>query len=90
MMPSATNPANLTAPVLNAVSTQLVGGRGRTPGSNSAEAPLGPPPTPKTLVCSGLLVAEVDEIAAAFEPNGLTERERRHDGDWAALLLRAG
>jgi len=44
---------------------------------------------PWTLVCSGLLPAELDEAAAAFAPAGLAEAERRIDGDWAALLLRA-
>lgn len=44
---------------------------------------------PRTMVCSGLLPDELDEIAAAFEPAGLAEAERRADGDWAALLLRA-
>ena len=42
-----------------------------------------------TLVLSGLLLDELDEIAAAFAPAGLAEVERRRDGDWAALLLRA-
>jgi ribosomal protein L11 methyltransferase len=47
------------------------------------------PPALDTLVCSGLLPAELDEIAAAFAPAGLSEAERRLDGNWAALLLRA-
>lgn len=47
-------------------------------------------PSPQTLVCSGLLPAELDEVAAAFAPAGLAEAERRRDGDWAALLLRRG
>ena len=41
-----------------------------------------------TLVCSGLLPTELDDVAAAFAPSGLVESERRHDGDWSALLLR--
>jgi ribosomal protein L11 methyltransferase len=41
-----------------------------------------------TLICSGLLTTELDEVATAFAPTGLTEAERRHEGDWAALLLR--
>jgi ribosomal protein L11 methyltransferase len=41
-----------------------------------------------TLVCSGLLPSELDEIVSAFASCGLAEAERRHDGDWAALLLR--
>jgi ribosomal protein L11 methyltransferase len=44
---------------------------------------------PKTLICSGLLPGELDEIAAAFLPAGLKEADRRLQGDWAALLLRA-
>jgi ribosomal protein L11 methyltransferase len=43
---------------------------------------------PDVLVCSGLLPAEQDAVAAAFEDVGLIEAERRQDGDWAALLLR--
>jgi ribosomal protein L11 methyltransferase len=44
---------------------------------------------PRTLVCSGILPAELDEVAGAFAGAGLTEAERRRDGDWAALLLRS-
>jgi ribosomal protein L11 methyltransferase len=47
---------------------------------------LADPPT--TLVCSGLLPYELDDIVAAFASAGLAEAERRRDGDWAALLLR--
>ncbi|HET7509617.1 MAG TPA: 50S ribosomal protein L11 methyltransferase [Solirubrobacterales bacterium] len=43
---------------------------------------------PQTLVSSGLLPGEQDEVAAAFAATGLSEAERRQDGDWAALLLR--
>lgn len=43
---------------------------------------------PGTLVCSGLLPSELDEIVASFAPVGLAEAERRIDGDWAGLLLR--
>jgi ribosomal protein L11 methyltransferase len=42
---------------------------------------------PRALVVSGLLVPEAGGIAAAFAPLGLHERERRTDGEWAALLL---
>ena len=46
--------------------------------------------TPQTLIASGLLAHEADEIAAAFaEYHGLREVDRRHGGEWAALLLRA-
>jgi ribosomal protein L11 methyltransferase len=44
---------------------------------------------PRTLVLSGLLPGECDEVAGAFQPAGLVERERRVEGDWAALLLRS-
>jgi ribosomal protein L11 methyltransferase len=44
--------------------------------------------SPATLICSGLLPTELDDTAAAFAPAGLGEAERRHDGDWSALLLR--
>jgi ribosomal protein L11 methyltransferase len=45
--------------------------------------------SPRILVCSGMLVEQVDEVAAAFEPAGLAVAERRAEGDWAALLLRS-
>jgi ribosomal protein L11 methyltransferase len=41
-----------------------------------------------TLVCSGLLPSELNEVVRVFEPLGLEEADRRRDGDWAALLLR--
>jgi ribosomal protein L11 methyltransferase len=43
---------------------------------------------PSTLVCSGLLPNELDDIVVAFEPVDLLEVDRRVSGDWAALLLR--
>ena len=43
---------------------------------------------PQTLVCSGLLLPELNEVAEAFAAVGLAEEERRIEGDWAALLLR--
>ena len=46
------------------------------------------PSGPRTLVLSGLLPSELDEIGKAFAVLGLDETERRRDGDWAALLLR--
>lgn len=83
--------ANMTAPVLAAVAVQLGanGGRGRGQRSLPAVAPVGPPPTPAVLICSGLLPTELDSTAAAFAPCGLAEAERRREGDWAALLLRS-
>jgi ribosomal protein L11 methyltransferase len=44
---------------------------------------------PHTLIASGLLAHEADEVAATFADRaGLTERSRRHGGEWVALLLR--
>lgn len=84
--------ANLTAPVLKVIADQLCelsgGSGGRARRSLHAVAPPSPPPDLATLVCSGLLPTELDEVAAAFAPTGLAEAERRHDGDWSALLLR--
>ena len=82
--------ANMTAPILKVVATQLDGdgGRGRARRSLPAVAPASPPPAPTTWVLSGLLPGELDDVAAAFTPSGLVESERRRDGDWAALLLR--
>lgn len=39
------------------------------------------------LVCSGLLAAERDAVAAAFGASGLRVRDELREGDWAALLL---
>jgi ribosomal protein L11 methyltransferase len=82
--------ANMTAPVLKVVAELLSreGSPGRVSRSLPAVAPGDPPRTPATLILSGLLPTELDEIATAFEPWGLTEADRRLQGDWAALLLR--
>lgn len=43
---------------------------------------------PRTLIASGLLADEADEVAAAFAASmGLRETQRRLGGEWAALLL---
>jgi ribosomal protein L11 methyltransferase len=85
--------ANMTAPILLAVAA-LMRERWREPGEgsagNSGEGPATPPPALETVVCSGLLPGEVGEVAAAFGLSGLSEADRRQDGDWAALLLRRG
>ncbi len=47
----------------------------------------GAPELPGRVIASGLLVSEADEIAGAFAAVGLSERARRDQGDWAALLL---
>jgi ribosomal protein L11 methyltransferase len=44
--------------------------------------------TPSLLIASGLLREQADDVAAVFaRRHGMRERSRRHDGDWAALLL---
>jgi ribosomal protein L11 methyltransferase len=43
---------------------------------------------PRLLVCSGMLVSEIDEVAAAFAEVGLAESARREDHGWGGLLLR--
>jgi ribosomal protein L11 methyltransferase len=43
----------------------------------------------QTVVASGLLATEADTITAAFVRRGFAEVDRRVQGDWAALLLRA-
>ncbi len=82
--------ANMTSPILKAVATQLVRSGEGTRRSLPNSATEGPLSAPQTLVCSGLLLNEQDEVAAAFEAVGLVEADRRQDGDWAALLLRRG
>jgi ribosomal protein L11 methyltransferase len=42
---------------------------------------------PARLIASGLLRHEADAVADAFAAHGLREAERRHGGEWAALLL---
>jgi len=84
--------ANMTAPILKAVATQLeaAGGHRGSLGGQQRGGSGETPPVPRTVVCSGLLPGEVDEVAGAFGASGLEEAERRQDGDWAALLLRRG
>jgi ribosomal protein L11 methyltransferase len=43
---------------------------------------------PDTLVCSGMLESELDEVVTAFAPTGLGESERRIESGWGALLMR--
>jgi len=45
---------------------------------------------PQRLLVSGLLREEADEVAAAFARHGLREADRRHAGEWAALMLATG
>jgi ribosomal protein L11 methyltransferase len=44
---------------------------------------------PQTLVCSGMLEEEVEDVVEAFGACGLYDAERRLEGNWAALLMRA-
>jgi ribosomal protein L11 methyltransferase len=43
--------------------------------------------SPALLACSGMLASEADDVVQRFRRLGLGERERRVEGDWAALLL---
>jgi ribosomal protein L11 methyltransferase len=70
--------ANLTAGLLEAAAERLVDSEAAGNGNQR----------PQTLVCSGMLVEELDRVADAFEHVGLAIAERRAEGDWAALLLR--
>jgi ribosomal protein L11 methyltransferase len=81
--------ANMTAPVLREVAARLLEERGEVRRSLPAVAPAELPPFPHTVVLSGLLPPELDEISALYAALGLRERDRRIDGDWAALHLRA-
>ena len=63
--------ANLLRPLLLAWASRL------------ADAPS----LPETVIASGLLVGEADEVAGAFAVLGMVETARRASGEWAALLL---
>jgi ribosomal protein L11 methyltransferase len=81
--------ANMTSPILLEIAKRLRDGSlGVARRSLPAVAPPSHPQAPSTLMLSGLLPNELDGVAAAFAPLGLTESDRRRDGDWAALLLR--
>jgi ribosomal protein L11 methyltransferase len=43
---------------------------------------------PRTLICSGVLPGECDQVSEAFSAVGLAELQRREDGDWAAISMR--
>ena len=43
--------------------------------------------SPRWLVASGVLQAEVERVEGAFARRGLSVDERRESGDWASLLL---
>jgi ribosomal protein L11 methyltransferase len=81
--------ANMTAPVLRDVA-RLGGGQSGRGGTRRGLPAVAPPsPSPSTLIASGLLPGELDDVASAFSVWGLAERDRRIDGDWAAMVLRA-
>ena len=42
---------------------------------------------PESVIASGLLVGEADEVAGAFAGLGLVEVGRRESGEWSAVLL---
>jgi len=65
--------ANLTTPLLQRLADRL--------------AALPGPARPGLVIASGLLDGETDDVAAAFAAGGLRERERRLEGEWAALAL---
>jgi ribosomal protein L11 methyltransferase len=69
--------ANMTSPILKAVAANW---RVCQPEVDKLAT--------ETLICSGILPTELDDVAAAFSSAGLVESERRQQGDWAALLLR--
>jgi ribosomal protein L11 methyltransferase len=49
------------------------------------------PAAPAHLIAGGLLAHEADEVSAAFSRRlGLHERERRQEGEWAAVWMQAG
>jgi ribosomal protein L11 methyltransferase len=83
--------ANMTAPILQAVAAQLlneIGSAGDPRRSLPAVATASVTRAPTTLICSGLLPTELDPVSAAYARVGLSEADRRIDGDWSALLLR--
>jgi ribosomal protein L11 methyltransferase len=45
------------------------------------------PALPETVIASGLLIGEADEVAGAFAALGLVETARRESGEWAAVVL---
>ena len=84
-----TTVANMTSPILKEIAERLgARDRGAVRRSLPAVAPPDRPSIPHTLILSGLLPNELDDVAAAFERAGLVEVDRRLQGDWAALLLR--
>ena len=82
--------ANMTAPVLRVVAEQLIGGGSREGVLRSLPA-VAPGPSPGS-PNNGLLgpaSKRAGRDRRPFAPLGLVEADRRLEGDWAALLLRA-
>jgi ribosomal protein L11 methyltransferase len=85
--------ANMTAPILRAIAGHLCGLTWVTRRNLPAVVPSGhprepAPELPRTMVLSGILPNELNEVAETFVPCGYSEHSRRWLGDWAALLLR--
>lgn len=82
--------ANMTSPILKAVAAQLSNlEEGNWVSRRNLQSVTEGHPIPlATFVCSGILPPELDDVSAAFAAAGLTESDRRQEGDWAALLLR--
>jgi ribosomal protein L11 methyltransferase len=72
--------ANLVRPLLLRVAELLCASAGRCPARSDAF-----PEQPETLIVSGLLEGEEDEVAAAFA--SFNERRRLRLQEWSALLL---
>jgi len=51
------------------------------------EVAVGMTRPPERMIISGLLREEASEVAAAFARHGLREQDRRHGGEWAAVML---
>jgi ribosomal protein L11 methyltransferase len=81
--------ANMTSPILRAVASQLSAAEGQGVSRRNLQPVTEGHPLPlTTLICSGILPPELDEVSLAFAASGLAEVDRRQEGDWAALLLR--
>ena len=84
--------ANMTSPILKAIAVHMNGISGEIrrnlPAVVPPSLPREPAPAPRTLVLSGILPNELNEVAEAFASAGFAEHDHRQMGDWAALLLR--
>lgn len=65
-------------PAADLVAANVLGGPLRAWAASQRELP-------PALILSGLLTTEADTVATAFATRGLSERERRIRGEWAAL-----